>query len=122
MKIKAINENGQIIALVNSETILIKDGSSALDFMMNISHEIKSRRIALNKEAIDEQFFDLRTGIAGDVLQKFVNYRIKFAIIGDFSTYTSKALKDFIFESNKGNSIFFVNDENTALTCLATAK
>ena len=39
--------------------------------------------------------------IAGDILQKFVNYGIKFAIFGDFTGYTSKPLKDFIYESLK---------------------
>lgn len=49
--------------------------------------------------------------IAGDILQKFVNYGIKLAIFGDFSKYTSKPLKDFIYECNQGQDVFFVKDE-----------
>ena len=34
---------------------------------------------------------------------------MKLAIIGDFSGYTSKPLRDFIYESNNGNQVFFVS-------------
>lgn len=63
--------------------------------------------IAINKSLISESFFDLKTRLAGDILQKFINYRVKIAIIGDFSMYTSKSLKDFIYECNKGKDIFY---------------
>ncbi len=44
--------------------------------------------------------------VEGEILQKFVTYKAKLAIAGDFSVYTSKSLKDFIYESNNGNHIF----------------
>ncbi|MFA6984095.1 MAG: DUF4180 domain-containing protein, partial [Sedimentibacter sp.] len=69
----------------------------------------------LNKSAICEEFFDLKTKLAGDILQKFVNYHVKIAIVGDFSVYTSKSLRDFIYESNKGKTIFFLQDEKQAI-------
>lgn len=56
--------------------------------------------------------------IAGDILQKFVNYGIKLAIFGDFSKYTSKPLKDFIYECNQGKDVFFVKDEAEAVEIL----
>ena len=40
---------------------------------------------------------------------------MKIAIVGDFSVYNSKSLKDFIFECNNGKDIFFLPDENQAL-------
>ena len=40
-------------------------------------------------------------------LQKFINYGVRFAIYGDFSKYTSKPLKDLMYESNKGKNIYF---------------
>ncbi|MFG6395240.1 MAG: DUF4180 domain-containing protein [Lachnospiraceae bacterium] len=57
----------------------------------------------------------LSTKIAGEILQKFTNYHIKIAIYGDYSCYTSKPLKDFIFESNKGSNFFFVASKEEAL-------
>ena len=69
----------------------------------------------MNKEAIIEDFFVLSKGLAGEILQKFINYQVKFAIYGDYSKYTSKPLKDFIYESNNGKDIFFVENEEEAM-------
>lgn len=106
------------IALVYSDTLLLTDVQSALDFIATVHYESQCDRIALNKEAISEDFFQLSTRLAGDILQKFVTYGIKFAIIGDFSHYTSKPLQDFMYESNHGRSIFFVPSEQDAIEML----
>jgi hypothetical protein len=115
MKINTIKENNTQIAVVNSSEILITDVQSALDFIATVRYELSCDRIILNKSAISEDFFNLSTKLAGEVLQKFINYHVKIAIIGDFSAYTSKSLKDFIYESNKGKDIFFLSDEKQAI-------
>ena len=53
-------------------------------------------------------FFIPSPGLAGEVLQKYVNYAGKIAIYGGFSGYTSKPLHDFILESNQGRDVIFV--------------
>ena len=100
---------------IKSESILIKSAQDALDLMIDIGYQYNSRKIIIYKENIDEKFFDLKTGLAGEILQKFSNYNTQLAIIGDFSKDTGKSLKDFIFESNKNNLVFFVKDIATAL-------
>lgn len=47
-----------------------------------------------------------------------MNYGGRIAIYGDFSHYTSKPLKDFIYESNKGKDVFFVETEAQAVAML----
>ncbi len=116
MNVKIANNE---IAVVNSEELIIKDIQSAIDFIMTIKYETNCNKIALNKNAIVEDFFILSKGIAGEILQKFINYQTKFAIYGDFSKYTSKPLKDFIYESNNGKDIFFVENENEAIKMLS---
>lgn len=110
MKIKEHFSNSIKIAEADSapSEIIISDVQTALDFAMTLDNQHQTSRIILRKEAIAEDFFDLRSGIAGAILQKYMNYQIRLAIVGDFSQYTSKALKDFIYESNQGNSFFFV--------------
>ncbi len=115
METKIVND----IAIVKSNEIIIKDVSSAIDFIMSIQYETNCNKIALNKEAVSEDFFILSTGLAGEILQKFINYQTKFAIYGDYSKYTSKPLKDFIYESNKGKDIFFINNEDDAIKMLS---
>ncbi len=119
MKINIVKENDIDIAVVNRSEILIIDVQSALDFIMTVQYETDCNRIILNKSAICEDFFDLSTRIAGEILQKFVNYNVKIAIVGDFSVYTSKSLKDFIYESNKGKDVFFLPDEKQAIEKLS---
>ncbi len=114
MKTKIINN----IAVVNSNDVIIKDVQSAIDFIMTIKYETNCSKIALNKSAIVEDFFILSKGIAGEILQKFINYQTKFAIYGDYSKYTSKPLKDFIYESNNGKDVFFVENEEEAIKML----
>jgi len=59
---------------------------------------------------LDPGSFKLRTGIAGDMVQKFVTYRVRLAIIGDFSelAFKSETLRDFIDEANRGDAIWFL--------------
>jgi hypothetical protein len=59
---------------------------------------------------LGDDFFRLRTGVAGDFIQKFVNYRIHLAIVGDISRYVdeSTALRDFVREANRGNQVLFM--------------
>lgn len=115
MKTKIIND----VAVVRSDEIIIKDVESALNFIMTIKYETNCYKIVLNKEAIVEDFFILSKGLAGEILQKFINYKTKFAIYGDYSRYTSKPLKDFMYESNKGKDIFFAEDEEQAVKMLS---
>ena len=119
MEISTAEQNGISIAVVKSDELLITDTQSALDLIATIYYETKCDCIAIYKESITEAFFVLSSKVAGDILQKFVNYGVKLAIIGDFSTYTSKPLQDFIYESNRGNSIFFVYTKESAIEKLS---
>jgi hypothetical protein len=121
MNIKKIMVDGTEIAIVNSDEVCISDVQTALDFMMSVNYETGSHSIVINKEAITPDFFVLSTRIAGDILQKFITYQFRLAIVGDFSVYTSKPLKDFIYESNNGRDIFFVSSKEDAIEKLSRA-
>jgi hypothetical protein len=68
--------------------------------------------VALPVGRLDERFFTLRAGLAGEIMQKFVNYRMRLAVVGDISTQVaaSPALRDLVFESNRGDQVWFVAD------------
>lgn len=115
-------EKGINVALLTGQQPMIASTQSALDLAMTLSYESNCNRIALEKALLHEDFFKLSTGLAGDILQRFVNYHFKLAIIGDFSSYTSKPLQDFMYESNKGTSIFFVASREEAIDRLVEAE
>ena len=68
--------------------------------------------VAIPASRFDERFFTLRTGLAGEIMQKFVNYRMRLAVVGDITAHVaaSTALRDLVVESNRGNHIWFVAD------------
>jgi hypothetical protein len=103
-----------IINEIISDEIIINDIQDALDLMVNAN----AKKIILKADNLDPKFFDLNTCFAGDVLQKFTNYQVDLAIIGDYSKYKSKSLKDFIYESNKTGNIVFVNSTEEAIKLL----
>lgn len=122
MTIKVVEKNSIKIAVLDSEDILIKDVQPAMDLFATVDYETGCDRMIIDKSLICEDFFDLSTKIAGEVLQKFINYHKKLAIVGDFTGYTSKSLRSFIYEVNRGKDIFFLADEAEAIDRLATAK
>lgn len=109
--------SGQIAEVV-SPSIVIRNTEDGIDLMGNLYYQEFGGMI-LHEINIAPEFFDLRTGIAGEVLQKFSTYRFRLAIAGDFSKYESRALQDFIFESNKQRHVCFVASVAEALEKLA---
>lgn len=118
MELTKIEKNGVLCAVVNSDEIVITDTQSALDVLMSAKYDLGTKNIVIDKELIIEDFFILSRGIAGEILQKYINYGGRIAIYGDYSHYTSKPLKDFIYESNKGKDIFFVATQEEAVEML----
>lgn len=119
MQIEKIKSNNTIIAHVTGSEILISDFQSAIDMMMSVKYDAETKNIAISKDLITDKFFILSSGLAGEVLQKFVNYRFRIAVYGDYSKYTSKPLKDFIRESNRGMDVFFTDNLEQAVEKLA---
>lgn len=63
---------------------------------------------------LDDGFFVLSTGIAGQIMQKFVNYHLRLAIVGDLTRHlaVSSALRSLVYESNRGHHVWFVADHS----------
>lgn len=122
MNIEHLKDNGIDIAVVSGDEMVIVDTQSALDLAMTVKYETGAERIVIDKDAVCKDFFILSTGMAGEILQKFMNYHVKVAVYGDYSHYTSKPLKDFIYESNHGKDFFFVSTKEEAVQKLTGAQ
>lgn len=119
MRIETHHLNEIKIAEITSDEFIIITTEDGLDLLGNLYYQ-GFDKIVLNEKNITPDFFDLKNGIAGEILQKFSTYRVRLAIVGDFSKYTSKSLNDFIFESNKGKHINFVTSTIEAIKILST--
>jgi hypothetical protein len=80
--------------------------------------------IAMPVSRLDPEFFRLESRFAGEFLQKMVNYQLKLAVIGDVSAFEagSSAFRDFVWESNRGNHVWFVRDEDALREKLAARR
>jgi uncharacterized protein DUF4180 len=72
--------------------------------------ENRATLIVIPVECLDDEFFQLKTRIAGELIQKFVQYRRRLVILGDISGFLaeSSALRAFVAESNRGKDVWFV--------------
>lgn len=110
-------DNNKIAEIV-APKIILNSAEDGLDLLGNLYYQ-GFNKIVLHVINITPDFFDLKNGMAGEILQKFSNYRVKLAIVGDFSQYSGKNMKDFIFESNKFGHINFVSSVSEALLRLS---
>lgn len=120
MNIKTHTINEIRIAEVTSTDIFISTAEDGLDLLGNLYYQDVDR-IIIHEQNITPAFFDLKSGIAGELLQKFSNYRVRLAIVGNFTQCTGNSIRDFIYESNKGRQVNFVPTVEDALNRLATA-
>lgn len=73
---------------------------------------VGAKLIIVPVERLEDDFFQLKTRIAGHIVQKFVTYQRQLIILGDISQHleNSRALRDFVYEANKGDQIWFVTN------------
>ncbi|MGW1061794.1 DUF4180 domain-containing protein [Micromonospora rubida] len=78
--------------------------------------------VAVPASRLNEDFFSLGTGFAGEVMQKFVNYRLRLAVLGDISRHlaASSALRALVHESNRAEHVWFLPDLDALKTRLTT--
>jgi hypothetical protein len=96
---------------------IIEGAEDILDIMADTRYN-ESDRIIIHQETLHPDFFILKTGLAGEILQKFSTYRMRLAIVGNFNGLESKSLIDFIRESNRKGVISFVTSTKEAISKL----
>ena len=107
---------GQLLEIAGRRVLLFAEDGPPLaherdvnDFI-SAAWEAKADWVAIPTTRLTPDFWRLSTRLAGEVIQKFVNYGVKLAIVGDISSYVSdsRALQDYVYESNKGSHVRFL--------------
>ncbi len=114
MKIEYLNQVQPKIALL-SKNSRVNTAQEALELLMDCHYNGNCNRVIIYVESLSPEFFNLSTGLAGDILQKFSNYDGYLSIVGDFSRFESRSLKDFMRESNRQGRILFLSDLDEAI-------
>jgi hypothetical protein len=99
------------VCLVAGTGVRIDDADDARD-LIGEAMSVRASIIVLPVSAFDPSFFQLRSGLAGEILQKMVNYGRKLAIVGDISAHVaaSDAFRDLVREADRGEDVFFAPD------------
>lgn len=118
MKIRYEVVSGQKILFVDELNEPFKEAQDIAEILMNGLYS-GCDRMVLDADQLVEEFYDLSSGLAGVILQKFSTYGGYLAIIGDFTKYPSKQLPLFIEESNRQGRIQFVTDLEAAIAAFA---
>ncbi len=101
--------HGEHIFECGAEGAKLRDDHDAVA-LISTALEHRARIIVIPVARLDHNFFQLKTGIAGAMLQKFVTYQFRVAILGDISEHlkSSSALEDFVHECNRGSQLWFL--------------
>ncbi|MDX6235254.1 MAG: hypothetical protein QOG10_69 [Kribbellaceae bacterium] len=89
----------------------LRDDQGAVDLIAAASGH-RADWVAVPVDRLPPEFFRLRSGVAGAIVQKFVNYRTGLAVVGDVTAHVaaSDAFRDWVRETNRGRDIWFVVD------------
>ena len=107
----AVTLHGSTVFLVSAEGPLIAGDRDTSD-LIGDAYGAGATVIAIPLERLSSEFLRLRTRVAGEMLQKLINYRFRVVILGDVTdaVAASDALRDFVVESNRGQMVWFLPD------------
>jgi hypothetical protein len=111
---------GSPVLMLSGAGSAIADERAAADLIGDALSE-GAGTVVIPIERLGESFFDLRSGLAGLIVNKFVVYRIRLVLVGDIASYeaTSKAFRDFVREANRGDQLSFVPTVDAAIKLLS---
>ncbi|MEV8372254.1 DUF4180 domain-containing protein [Kribbella sp. NPDC056861] len=100
-------------------TTPLRNEQDAVDAIAEAHYGHEADTVVVPVDLLPAEFFQLSTGVAGGIVQKFVNYRMGLIVLGDVLAYaeTSTPFRDWVREANRGRELKFVPDQ-AALDCL----
>jgi len=111
------SEQGKAYLESNSSQPFIKTTQDFLDLGV-LAYTAGTNLYILKDVNFAPEFYDLGSGLAGEILQKCSNYHIRLAIVGQFAMVTSKKFRELMLESNRGMQVRFTGDLMDALAWL----
>ncbi|WP_328302671.1 DUF4180 domain-containing protein [Streptomyces sp. NBC_00435] len=117
-----VEHHGVPVLLCSADGPPVASAQDALDQLIGAAF-YRTDVVAVPEARLDGAFFDLSTGLAGAIMQKFVNYRVRLVVLGDLThrLRAGSALADLVRESNEGRHIWFLPDVDALAARLAPA-
>ena len=96
---------------------LLSSAQDALDLVGGCG-EYEVSRLLIPEGCLSEEFYNLKTGLAGEVLLKFSNYRIKAAAVIPGEHLGQGKFYEFALETNRGRDFRIFPDRQKAVDWL----
>ncbi|MBN2444279.1 MAG: DUF4180 domain-containing protein [Spirochaetales bacterium] len=110
-------EGKKYIELIKGK-LCIENESDAVD-VVGFCGCHQTNLVLMYEDNLTEKFFDLKTGVAGEILQKFINYRVRIAIVLSMERITGR-FKEMVNESHRSADFRVFSDKKAAKTWLLT--
>ncbi len=115
IEIKTI-KNISFAECVTDETIITKE-QEAVD-LIGLCGYHQTNNLLIYAHNVDERFFELKSTLAGNVLQKFMNYYMRVAMVMDDNLSDNKRFCEMALETNKGNHFRIFTNRQDAINWL----
>lgn len=114
-----IDVNGTPILVVTADGAPLASKTDALE-LIALAMEHGANRMLLDAGSLAPEFTHLANGIAGETLQKLVNYRIAGAAVLPLEAWSVGRFGELALETNKGSEFRIFSEREPALAWLAT--
>lgn len=112
MENRIVEFGAERVLVLSARGALLAKAAHINDFLAE-AWGVEVGTIAIPVSRLGPEFFRLRSRLAGEVVQKFVNYGLRLVVLGDVSGHVSdsEAFRDFVYEANAGRHLWFLSDE-----------
>ena len=117
MDTRLINKDGQSYLECLADGGVLKSEADALDLVAACG-ENGVERLLLHAENLDDDFYNLKSGLAGAALLKFSNYFIKAAAVIPAEIANQGRFGEMVLETNRGSAFRVFQDEDKAVAWL----
>ncbi len=119
MELQFDSDNGIRYAINGSKEECIRTTADFMDLLERGTNE-GTQCYLLRESNFSRSFYDLKTGLAGEILQKCSTYRVRLAIVGSFEAVTSPRFRELMSEANKGSEFHFGGTDGEAVAWLVS--
>lgn len=115
--LNTVNNTSYAECVAKQKIITIEQDAVNLIGLCGYHH---TNNLLLYADNVDDRFFELKSTLAGNVLQKFMNYYMRVAMIMKDDLSDNKRFKEMALETNKGNYFRIFKDKQKAVDWLTS--
>lgn len=93
---------------------------SQLNDLVSMCYYHDASLILLDQDNLADEFFNLRSGLAGSAMQKLANYQVRVAVLLPADAVHNERFRELMYEMNQSNHFRFYHNKTEAEAWLTT--